>query len=367
MEDRVHFEKGSALTPKPKQWLWPSFVPLGALTILAGDPGSGKSTILMDIAAAITVGGLLPDGTVSSAGHVIVYAPEDHKEDTIIPRLLANGADVSRILFPNFTTKEGIADYFDVARDIDVLSETLDQFPSDREDRIRLLITDPIISATETGGTRAVRSAMEQLAQLAERHNIAVIGVAHFAKDSGNKNLLDRVSGSLSYTAVARMVLAATKLPNGFQTLGKVKTNITDLSGHFPYMIEDGTITAQGVDLDTTRIVWGERQSEALHEAINPPQNEPDGALRMAMSFLSDVLANGPVPYNKVMSLVAEQPFSLSSIQRAKKMLGIMSRKRSDGWWWVLPGQNTGRQEHKASEYHEHLEHLEYLPAPQAA
>src|SRR5262249_48078886 len=83
--------------PRPIAWLWPRRIPRGKITILDGDPDVGKSTLTLDLAARVTTGALMPDGSPGTLGGVVLLSAEDDASDTIVPRLQAADADLGRI------------------------------------------------------------------------------------------------------------------------------------------------------------------------------------------------------------------------------------------------------------------------------
>ena len=95
---------GADLTPEPVQWLWPDWLALGKFPLLAGAPGQGKTTIAMGLAATVTLGGRWPDGSRCAADNVLVWSGEDDYTDTLLPRLIAAGADRNRVFFVGGTS-----------------------------------------------------------------------------------------------------------------------------------------------------------------------------------------------------------------------------------------------------------------------
>src|SRR5207245_6247511 len=83
--------------PCPATWLWPGWIPLGKLTVLDGDPGLGKSTLLLDLAARVTTGTPMPDGAPTEKGLVILATGEDGVADTVRPRFDAAGGEAERL------------------------------------------------------------------------------------------------------------------------------------------------------------------------------------------------------------------------------------------------------------------------------
>ena len=99
---------GADLTPEPVQWLWPEWLALGKFHLLAGGSGQGEATITMGMAATVTIGGRWPDGSRCAAGNVLIWSGEDDYTDTLLPRLIAAGADRSRVFFVDGTRKGGV-------------------------------------------------------------------------------------------------------------------------------------------------------------------------------------------------------------------------------------------------------------------
>lgn len=107
INDRVVLVKGSDLRPQPVRWLWQYWLALGKLHILAGAPGQGKTTIALAMAATVTIGGHWPDGSRCAPGNVLIWSGEDDPEDTLLPRLLAAGADDERCHFIKGAMRDG--------------------------------------------------------------------------------------------------------------------------------------------------------------------------------------------------------------------------------------------------------------------
>ena len=97
--DKVILTCGTDLTPEPYRWLWQYWLAMGKLHILAGAPGQGKTTIALAMAATITIGGRWPDGSRCAPGNVLIWSGEDDPADTLVPRLMAAGADRARCYF----------------------------------------------------------------------------------------------------------------------------------------------------------------------------------------------------------------------------------------------------------------------------
>ena len=144
---RVQLTEGHEITPEPISWLWQNWLALGKLHVLAGAPGTGKSTIAFQLAATITVGGRWPDGSIAPMGSVVIWSAEDDPADTIMPRLLAAGADLTRIRILRATEIAGEEHHFNASTDMDLLSQAITDVGG-----VRLLIADPIVAAVSGVG-----------------------------------------------------------------------------------------------------------------------------------------------------------------------------------------------------------------------
>jgi AAA domain len=117
----------SSIKPAPISWLWWEWLAGGKMHIIAGQPGSGKTTIAMKIAATVSAGSRWPDGSTSKQGNVIIWSGEDDYADTLVPRLEASGADLSRIFFAGEMTCGKERRAFDPAKDIPALEAAIER------------------------------------------------------------------------------------------------------------------------------------------------------------------------------------------------------------------------------------------------
>ncbi|MBS3996685.1 MAG: AAA family ATPase, partial [Hydrogenophaga sp.] len=239
--DAVVLKCGTDLTPSPVRWLWQYWLALGKLHILAGAPGQGKTTLALAMAATVTVGGRWPDGSPSVAGNVLIWSSEDDPADTLLPRLLAAGADRARCFFIEGSRRDGEVVQFDPARDLKLLRAAIEQIGG-----VRLLVVDPVVSAlggTDSHKNTEVRRALQPLVDLAADCDCAVLGVSHFSKGGQGSDPAQRVVGSVAFTAVARVVMVAAKVKGEAEgedarILARAKSNIGPDSGGFHYYLE---------------------------------------------------------------------------------------------------------------------------------
>lgn len=188
----------SSVESKKVDWLWYPYIPYGKLTLLQGDPGEGKSTFIINVAARLTNGEAMPGTSDAGTPQTVIYqCAEDNVADTIKPRLVAAGADCSRIAF--------IADE---SEQLTLEDQRIEQ--AIKETKARLLIIDPLQAFMAQDGDMQnavrVRTVLRKLANVAARNNCAVVMIGHMNKGVGGKNLY-RSLGSIDIAAISRSVL----------------------------------------------------------------------------------------------------------------------------------------------------------------
>jgi putative DNA primase/helicase len=342
--------RAGVLQPESISWAWKNRFAFGKLALIAGDPGLGKSTILIDIVARHSVGDEFPcgEGHAQQCESVILTA-EDGLRDTCVPRLIAAGADLNKIYFLTGTKAEGEADeaMFDLAKDIAALRAAFKANPN-----IRIFVIDPL-TAYLGAGTKAkenaeVRRVLTPLVKLAEETGVLVLVNSHLNKGAGKA--LYRVLDSIAFIALGRtvhLVIRDADNPDNVKFICD-KTNIGSRPLGLTYLIQKHWITAPktGEEIETSRISWGtqhidETADEALAEQSADPTMTDD-----AVEFLQIVLANGPMKVADIEReardarlLGDDQQLSKSKpFQSAKKILGVAAHKAgfAEGWTWSL-------------------------------
>jgi energy-coupling factor transporter ATP-binding protein EcfA2 len=333
----VKLHCASAVVCQPIKWLWRQWIAQGKLHILAGAPGTGKTTIAIAIAAVISRGGTFPDGTRAPRGNVLIWSGEDDWADTLTPRLKAAGADLSRVHFVGDTTGDDEPRPFDPARHLVALETAAAQLGD-----IKLLIADPVVSAV-TGDSHKnteVRRALQPIVYLAQRLDCAVLGISHFSKGTAGREPLERVTGSVAFGALARIVLVAAKGAEGEpRLLARAKSNIGPDGGGFSYELKP--VEFDG--LSTCVIEWGAALEGTARELLGIAEIVADSPRDDAILWLSEILANGPVPVKAIRDEASSAGASWRTIETAKSELGVIAERVSSGntggghWEWRLP------------------------------
>lgn len=337
--------------PELVRWLWPGRIALGKLTLLAGDPGLGKSFITLDLAARTSTGSTWPDMPLlkNAPGGVVLLSAEDELADTIRPRLDAAGADVARVvalqavrrLRVDGKTEEA---YFDLTQDLPALEAAI-QKSSD----CKLVIIDPLtayLGKIDGHKNAEVRAILARLFELAAKHKVAVLAVTHLNKAS-TLPAIYRAMGSLAFVAAARAVWAVVR--DGDDETGRrrlfvpVKNNLGADETGLAYALEPVGQTA--------RVKWESdpvnvRADDALDGGGRKAAVRED-----ARQFVIDTLtANGGDMLSDDLSTAAEaEGMSERTLRRAKKAVAESYKEKGRGGRWrckLRSGQQDGLDTH---------------------
>jgi putative DNA primase/helicase len=342
-ENGVVLVRGTDIEPEPVQWLWPDWLALGKMHLLAGAPGQGKTTIALAFGATVTSGGRWPDGTKCEPANVLIWSGEDDPADTLLPRLIAAGADRSRVFFVTGARVDGEVQPFDPARDMGAL-----QAEADRIGQVRLLIVDPVVSAV-TGDSHKnteTRRSLQPLVDMSARMNTALLGITHLSKGGQGSDPAQRVLGSVAFTAVARVVLVAAKVRSedgqDRRILARGKSNIGPDDGGYEYHLEQ--IEALP-GISASRVAWGGSVQGSARELLSDPNEEESGeksAVAGARDFLEEVLSDCPIWSKDIQAQAKEADISWRTVRRAGDEMNIIKQKGAEGrWYWKLPRQSS--------------------------
>lgn len=324
-------------------WVWEGRFASGKLNMLAGDPGDGKSTITLDIAARTTTGTAWPDGKPNKAADVILLSAEDDPADTIKPRFMAAGGDPERmhvmeaVVRYDAKSDKQTESYFSLTDDIDALAELLDHTGA------RLVIIDPIsayLAGVDSHKNAELRSVLGPLSKLASETGVCVLCVSHLNKSSASAQY--RVMGSLAFSAAARStwVTAKDKENDVRRLLLPVKNNLAPDMGGLAY-----TIRSSERNADIPVVAWEKgpvtitAQQALSSETKSTKTNDAAG-------WLEEILIGGPVEANEIKKLAKESGIaSWRTINEAKKSLDVEtycngSPRHGGKWMWKLKDCN---------------------------
>ncbi|QDV91074.1 hypothetical protein RAS2_21640 [Phycisphaerae bacterium RAS2] len=340
--------RATDIKPQRLSWLWLNRIPLGKLVVLAGDPSLGKSLITTDIAARVSTGTPWPDSPLKSneVGSVLILSAEDDPEDTIVPRLKAASADLSRIqLLSTVRQADGRLAPFTL-ESIGTL-ETALLLMSD----VRLVIIDPIsafMGRADSHKNAEVRGLLAPLSVLAQKHRIAVIAVTHLTKSYGGKALY-RATGSLAFVAAARAAWVVVADPDDDKKqrrlLLSVKSNLGPHSPGLAYHVHAVAVDDLGMQ---PCVAWSSDPVTVAADDLfsrETDRRQVDSAVQTASEWLKEQLASGPASVTDLQSQAKEAGLSWSAVRRAQGQLRVVARKQGFGegskWVWLRPPEGA--------------------------
>jgi hypothetical protein len=332
----------SDVQPEQVQWLWSGHVALGKLTVLTGDPGLGKSTLMLDISARLSTGDAMPDDTPCAAGGVVVLTAEDGLADTVRPRLEAAGANLDQIIaIPHIKTADGERAVV-LPDDIGYVETAINRVNA------KLVIIDPLTAylngRVNIWSDQQVRLALAPLSQMAERSGAAVVVIAHLNKAEDRKNALYRCGGSIALPAAARSVLLVAAEPEvpEHRVLACLKQNLATKGPSLVFRLV--------AEKDVARILWlgkSDRTADQLLSSEAMHRRRPP-TLQKATDFLLQLLAGGPVESSNVERAAEAKGIAQRTLGRAKQELGVVAHRLGFGtegkWLCALPSDNIDCQ-----------------------
>jgi putative DNA primase/helicase len=336
---------------KPVEWLWPGRIAIGKQTMLAGEPGLGKSQLSAFLAAIVTTSGHWPNGEGrADLGSVIVLSAEDDAADTIIPRLTAAGADLSRVHIVSAvaTDEHNGRRLFNLQTDLLALEAAI-AYVGD----VRLVIIDPVSSylgKVDSHKNAEVRTVLEPIGELASRLRVAVVAVTHFSKGGGT-SANNRIIGSIAFVAAARAAFIVSRDPDdeNRRLFVPSKNNLGPDRDGLAFRIETREV---GQGIIAPAVSWdSEPVTRTADEILAAMSSSGDRhtARDDAKVFLQEALANGPI---SVVDLEAEaraagllgerQRLSYNkAIRAAADRMGVVRKREGFGrgaaYHWSLP------------------------------
>lgn len=350
------------VTPEQVRWLWPGYIPFGKVTVLDGDPGLGKSTILIDIAARLSVGAALPNGKQHPPMGTILLMGEDGAGDTIVPRLINAGADLAKVgIRDTYTNDKGNEIPPSFPADLDKLTEDMQRANAG------LVVIDPIMSYLDpdinSNNDQQVRRALMPLAQLADDSGCAIVLLRHLNK-STQSSALYRGGGSIGFVGVARSGLIVARDPDATErvVLASTKSNLGPPPPSLNYKLV-------GCENGAARVEWeGKSNHTATTLVTQAYTNDGErGAVDEAVSFLKEALANGLRLAKEVQKEARDAGIADRTLRRAREVLGITmesgwvrkARTQDGQYVWEMPHKDEVGQEKVANS--EPLDNLDNL------
>ena len=336
------------ITPKRIDFLWLGRIARGKHTAIAGEPGDGKSQLSIYVAATISRGGEWPCGEGRAPiGNVIFFNAEDGADDTMVPRLIAAGADLERVHIVSAVLREGGKGRrtFNLQADLALLEKKIAEIGD-----VALVIIDPISSymgKTDSHKNAEVRGALEPLSEMAERLKVAILSITHFSKTgaANNSKALHRFIGSIAFIGAPRAAFAVIEDADneGRILLLHAKNNMAPKPQGLAYRLVQRIVGEEGGGIVASYIAFdSEPVTVSADEALRASDGGGDKTAKAdAKEFLQGALAAGAVPAAEINRMARDHGLTPKAVRSAREALGVKIDRNGFGpgskSLWSLP------------------------------
>lgn len=319
--------KASSITTRAVSWLLEDRIPRAELTVLAGREGVAKSILSVTYAATLTRGDLKGDFH-GLPQNVVICATEDSREHTIVPRLIAAGADLDRVWFVDVTTVEGLETDLTLPTDLIALEHLI------VENQIAFLILDPLLSRLagnlNTHVDAEVRRGLEPLIALIHRTEVSALALIHVNKTS-TTDPLTSIMASRAFTAIPRAVLYMVEDPDDpeVRLVGMPKNTLGKVDRTTQSCRVDGVqvgVDADGKEIWAGKLVWTADRGESIRDLLEASATSSDdrSATTEAQDWLRDYLTmkGGSAPSEDCKAEGRKVGHSLTTLKRGRQKIG---------------------------------------------
>ncbi|MCW3797372.1 AAA family ATPase [Sphingomonas sp. BN140010] len=346
--------------PRAIDWLWTGWIPQGYITILAGESGAGKSTVLADIAARVTTGRPWPGERLDALrvpGRVLWLGSEDSVEEMTVPRLMACGAALDNVTAIDGVALAGKRTTFSMQDDLEEVSRLLGAAKVEQRP-FAMLVIDPVTSylpgqklrKVDLNDSGQMRTILEPWLALAQQHNIAIVCVTHFAKDT-SRQMMHRVLGSGAFVATCRSLCVVIERqatedfepePNEKLML-QVKTNLPeDPGGSWRLVtekVEVSTDPRNSKPIAATRPSWLELDATLSARTVVGPKRGPKSQKAEGFGiWVRAQFAQNPPEWLPVsVVLAAAKKVGVSDSWWNKNSSDFLDRDNQGGTWMCRP------------------------------
>jgi len=324
----------SEIEPKAVHWHWPGWIPKSKLTLIAGPPGVGKSQLLTMIMAAMSCGGPLPDGSkIDAPLRLLIGITEDDVADTLVPRLMAAGADRDQIQL--------FSERFDITKNLNELKATI---RGEAPDFIGLDAFSSFCGPGDRNSEAEARRVVDPLNEIASEFGVTFGGVVHLRKGFDGGASIHAIAGSSAWGAAARSAIACVADPDkrGRFQAHSLKVNNAPAPKPRGYSMQSVEVVP---GIQSSRLIFDDAPVDhSFQEALAGNRGGGD-RVSEAREWLEDLLSDGPMTVTDIRGQAKADDISWRTVERAKGALGIKARKKpgpSGKWFWHPPPDPGG-------------------------
>jgi putative DNA primase/helicase len=319
--DSIVLTRLSSIEPEDVNWLWPGRLARGHFTLVAGDPGGGKTSLLLDCAARLSRGSAWPDGSPAPQGLTLFATGEDDLKSTIRPRVDRFGGDSSQVIIVEARDRHG-------KRPLDLVKDLRNLADAIRDVKPALIGMDPItafLGRTDSHRDSEVRGLLAPLIAALQESNAALMTISHMSKGA-MQSALYRPGGSIAFVAAARLAfaVAADHEDEDRRILAPLKTNLCEKPDCLAFRIEDGVLVWEDGP------VVGVDAEQLLGRPKARKEEDPTEAEQLLRALLDDA-SRWPLAAASAFELASQQGIQERTLRRAAKALGIRAKRQGFG------------------------------------
>lgn len=316
----------------PVKWLWYPYIAVGRITLLQGDPGDGKSTMMLNLSAGLSKGRRTPEGRTFGRRYRVIYqCSEDGVADTIKHKLELYGADCTRIAFINEKVHE------DLTLGDDRIREAITTFKPD------LVVIDPvknyIVNEFELQNAVRVRKLLRRISLWAATYDCAIVLIDNLGKNSGSKQK-NKGYGCIGAATMVRSILRIERssIDEDIFSVKQIKNSLSARGKDIQFEIKPET-GFKWLDSSENSTTLSQSAETVTFDVLSKDRYE------VAAFLLKQLLSDDPISSTEVKEALKEFNVSENTMREAKAMLGIKSYRKMHKWYWQMPGMEPHDQQ----------------------
>jgi putative DNA primase/helicase len=339
----AHGQLASEVTERDVDWIFEDVLARGQIQEDIGDPGLGKSTVTIELAASVTTGRNFAGFPCLASGPVALLSAEDGAAETIVPRLRAAQARLELVrIVPAALGSAGRIQPVNLPAHISLLEDIIGA------DGTVLLVIDPVTAflsdKTDAHNDASVRRVLAELLALAQRTNCAILLVRHLNKMGGVDKAMYRGGGSIAFSAAARLSFLIGLDPNDKASQNERRRIFAGVKNNLGPMIQSRAFRLRAEPGERAHVEWiAEPSLLTADDLLRMPREHKAAALEEAVNFLESELREGAKLSVDIERHARELKISDRTLARARKIAGVRPQNKgfAGDWFLEIPNEIT--------------------------